>query len=390
MNIVLLTSDYLPNVGGMATHAHELARAHARNGHTVHLVHPVFGAEPDRVEDGGGFRVHKLFIDRTVPRIKHLYYIAAVRTYLIRLIAADGIDVVHWHDLTPNCWTTRTIRGRVPLVWTNHTSNFLEMVETAFGRRKIRLFLHHPDAIISPSSELHRKSAFTGVRGDRLYFIPNGVDTGTFAPGNSFDVIDKDFGIDPSRPVIICPRRLEPKNGVEYLIRSVPLVRAAHPDAQFLIVGGGFPDERARFEAFLTESGQRHGVFFTGNVPNSSMPKFYALATISVLPSIMEATSISGLESMASGLPLVGTNVGGIPEIIEDGVSGILVEPRSPEELARACVRLLGDEALRRGLGANARARVEREFSWTGISRRTVEIYETVVADRTARTRRGR
>jgi glycosyltransferase involved in cell wall biosynthesis len=377
MNILLLTSDFLPNIGGMATHALELARAHVANGHHVHLVHPVYGAGEQRIEEIEGFTVHKLFVDRQTPRIKHIVYIRAVRRYILALHANIRFDVLHWHDLTPNCWTTYTLRNTLPLVWTNHTSNYLELYETAAGRRKIRFFLGHAHAIISPSRELFEKSMATGISGDRNFYIPNGVDAEKFRPDNSFGVIDKDYGLDPAHPVIICPRRLEPKNGVEYFIRAIPVVRQEMPDVQFLIVGGGFPEERSRFEALLAEAGEARGVVFTGNVPNTLMPRFYALSTIATLPSLMEATSISGLEAMASGLPLVGTRVGGIPEIIEDGTSGLLVEPRSPEQLADAYLRLLRDEALRRTLGSGARARVEAVFAWPEIARRTAEVYET-------------
>ena len=288
--------------------------------------------------------------------------------------------MLHWHDLTPNCWTTWTLRRDLPLVWTNHTSNYLEMFETPGGRRRIRLFLGHADAIISPSRELYEKSTATGIAPARNFYIPNGVDAEKFRPGNSFGVIDKDYGLDPARPIIICPRRLEPKNGVEYFIRAIPLVRKQMSDVQFLIVGGGFPDERRRFEQMLQESGEMRDVFFTGNVPNTSMPKFYALSTVATLPSLMEATSISGLEAMASGLPLVGTKVGGIPEIIEDGKSGLLVDPRSPEQLAEAYLRLLQSAELRRTLGEGARARVEEVFAWPEIARRTVDVYEKAIA----------
>lgn len=381
MNILLLTSDFLPNVGGMATHALELARAHVMNGHAVHLVHPVYGAGEQRVEEMEGFTVHKLFVDRQTPRIKHLLYIRAVRRYILDLHARVRFDVLHWHDLTPNCWTSYTLRKALPLVWTNHTSNYLELFESAMGKRKIRLFLGHADAIISPSRELYEKSAATGIHAERNFYIPNGVDAAKFHPGGNFGVIDKDYGLDPARPVIICPRRLEPKNGVEYFIRAVPLVREQRPDVQFLIVGGGFPEERARFEGMLREWRQAKDVVFTGNVPNSSMPLFYALASIAALPSLMEATSISGLEAMASGLPLVGTKVGGIPEIIEHERSGILVDARSPEQLAQAFLRLLDDDGLRNTLGAGARSRVEREFAWPEIARRTAEVYALAIAD---------
>ncbi|MBR9975312.1 MAG: glycosyltransferase family 4 protein [Bacteroidetes bacterium] len=380
MNILLLTSDFLPNIGGMASHALELARAHVQNGHRLELVHPVHGAGEDHIEEMEGFIVHKLFVNSQTPKWKHVLYIRKVRDYVRKLHAATAFDVLHWHDLTPNCWSTWTLRNDLPLVWTNHTSNYLEMFETGVGRTKIKLFLGHADAIISPSRELYEKSTATGIDPKRNFYIPNGVDAAKFRPDNSFGVIDKDYAIDPARPVIVCPRRLEPKNGVEYFIRAVPLVRAEMPEVQFLIVGGGFPDERKRFEGLLREAGEARDVFFTGNVPNSAMPKFYALSTIAALPSLMEATSISGLEAMASGLPLVGTNIGGIPEIIEDGESGLLVEARSPEQLAQAFLRLLRDADLRRRLGEGARRRVEAVFAWPEIARRTTAIYDVAAA----------
>jgi glycosyltransferase involved in cell wall biosynthesis len=379
VNILFLTSDFLPNIGGMATHAHELARAHVLNGNTVHLIHPVFGDEADRVENLDGITVHKLFVNSSTPKIKHLYYIRKVRNYILKLMETHPQDILHWHDLTPNCWTTRTLRGKIPLVWTNHSSNYLEYFETAKGKRKIKRYLGHPDAIISPSRELYEKSAATGLPTEWLSYISNGVDASKFKPHISIDVLDKDYGLDVSKPIVICPRRLEPKNGVQYYIQAVPLVLEQLADVQFLIVGGGFPEEKARFEAMLEEAGCRKNVFFTGNVANTSMPKFYSMSTIAVLPSLMEATSISGLEAMATGLPLIGTKVGGIPEIIDDGKTGTLVEPRNPEQLAAAILDLLKNPAGREWLGNNARKRVEEEFSWLIIARKTQEIYTRVL-----------
>ena len=85
MNILLLTSDFLPNIGGMASHALELARAHVQNGHRLELVHPVHGAGDDHVEEVEGFTVHKLFVDNQTPKIKHVLYIRKVRDYVRRL-----------------------------------------------------------------------------------------------------------------------------------------------------------------------------------------------------------------------------------------------------------------------------------------------------------------
>lgn len=106
------------------------------------------------------------------------------------------------------------------------------------------------------------------------------------------------------------------------------------------------------------------------------MPEIFRSADISVLPSLAEATSIAGLEAMASGLALVGTNVGGIPTIIYDGVTGLIVPPRDPAALAEALDSLCANSETRKAMGQAARARVEAEFSWPKIAEETRHIYE--------------
>jgi len=380
MKILFLTSDFLPNIGGMATHAHELARALVQGGNTVHLVNPVYGNGKRRIEAIDGIVVHRLFFPLTFPKVKHMFYIVGVRKYLTNLLVSHGFDVLHFHDLTPNCWTTKFFVSKLPVVWTNHTSNYLEYYETSKGKAWIRKNLGHINAVIGPSKELAQKSEAIGLPRDARFYIPNGVDARKFNPEMLPGDLPEQCGIDPLRPVIICPRRLEPKNGVEYFIRAVPRVLEKFPEAQFLIVGGGFPEERERFEKMLTGWGCRQSVVFTGNVPNSDMPAYYSMSEIAVLPSLMEATSISGLEAMASGLPLVGTRVGGIPEIVIDHETGILVEPRSHEALAGAIQKLLADPALRKQLGQNARRRVESTFSWLQIAGQTVGVYTYAIS----------
>ena len=123
-------------------------------------------------------------------------------------------------------------------------------------------------------------------------------------------------------------------------------------------------------------------VIFAGRMPNLEMPKYYAASDIVVLPSLKEATSIAGLEAMACGKPLVGANVGGIPQIIADGETGILVPPKNSESLSCAIVSLLIDDEKRTTIGLNARKRAENEFSWQVIARKTQKVYNKIVRSR--------
>lgn len=113
-----------------------------------------------------------------------------------------------------------------------------------------------------------------------------------------------------------------------------------------------------------------------GGVANSDMPDLYRASNLSVLPSLLEATSIAGLEAMACGLPLVGTRVGGIPAILRHDDNGLLVEPRRPDQLAQAIQTLAADPSLCARMGARSRQRAVEEFSWQAIAGRTLHAYQ--------------
>ena len=199
--------------------------------------------------------------------------------------------------------------------------------------------------------------------------IPNGVDVKKFSPG-SREMRGK-IGVGDDEVMIIVARRMAPKNGVSVFARSV----RALAGLPVRIVFAGDGEERPTIEKLIDESGLADRVTLLGNIPNDQMPSFLRAADMSVLPSLMEATSIAGLEAMACGLPLVGTNVGGIPEIIENEVTGLLVPKGDAAALGNAVKRLTLDALTRRAMGVAARERVEAEFSWPVIAGRTAEIY---------------
>ena len=129
----------------------------------------------------------------------------------------------------------------------------------------------------------------------------------------------------------------------------------------------------------IGESGHEKRFQLLGRVENQEMPGLYARSDVIVIPSLMEATSLSALEAMATGKPIVATNVGGLPFLIHDGDNGFLVPPRHPFELAQAIKRLLDSPNLRTQFGSNGRTRVEDEFDWRVIARRTKEVYRIAI-----------
>lgn len=361
LKICLVTSEFPPVIGGIASHVYELARALVAEGVTVTIVHPVAPRTGSDTVQLKGATVLRPEIIRSKP-----FYDWALKAYLRRLHAQHQFDIIHVHGVRPLAAT----RGLgIATVFTNHSSGFLARHHANFLRRfRTRRLLAHVDSLIGPSDELVESARFFGYVGPAR-MIANGVDDQRFTQGAS----DKrsEWSLSDDDVVILLARRLVVKNGVVWFARAIGAMASHH--ARFVIAGDG-PD-RAEMVSILKDAKRLDNCIFLGKISNSDMPAIYRAADMAVLPSLAEATSIAGLEAMASGLPLIGTDVGGIPAIIDNGKTGLLVPPRDPEALALAMDGLVKDAQLRQAMGQAARARVEAEFSWPMIARQTYDVY---------------
>jgi len=380
MNICILSTDFLPTVGGVAAHVYGLSKAFVRQGNNVHVITIRRHFHEGKYQEIDGIKVHRVYYPslRLVHRFSRLivFLAYAFRAWLKLkwLIRKEGIDIIHSHHL-PDALIAKFI-GNIPKVETEHSSGFLEAVEKGKHKRLYAWILGQADRLIGTSQELVDKVVELGIGRDKTLFIPNGVDIDVFHPQVNGSGIRERYGIASDDKVILCPRRLVAKNNVGYLIEAMPEVIKQNSQVRCLIAGCG--SERAKLEEEAVALGIANRVTFTGEIPNSEMPEYYAASDIVVLPSLKEGTSIAGLEAMATGKPLVGTNVGGIPHIIANNKTGVLVRLGNPRELACAMVSLLNDDGKRVTMGLNARKRVEREFSWQIIARKTRGIYEEV------------
>jgi glycosyltransferase involved in cell wall biosynthesis len=312
-----------------------------------------------------------------LPKTQTAQYLARATSHLIALRNRGQADIVHYHTYWPDAFTAFLVNKFVPTVYTAHESRFLLMAERPEFRRRLRLALKPFQGVIAPSTELLEVARELGVSADQSVFIPNAVDSDKFSPSVERGSVRARYNISNDRVLILCPRRLVPKNGVEFLIESL-LLLTDRSSCCLLIVGDG--PERPSLENRVRESGLSDSVIFAGAKSNSELPEFYADADIVVIPSLKEATSIAGLEAMASARVIVASDVGGLPEIIQDGVSGLLVPPRDPKALALAIERLIEEPGLRQKLGQAARSRVEREFTWTLTAQKTERAYERAIA----------
>jgi glycosyltransferase involved in cell wall biosynthesis len=183
----------------------------------------------------------------------------------------------------------------------------------------------------------------------------------------------------PSRPVVGCVTRLMEQKGVHVLIEAFSACLKVHPTASLLIAGDG--PGRPRLERLARALGIGERVRFLGNVPHAHLGRIYTSMDIFAFPSFGEGFGLALLEAMAWGKPVAASRVMAIPEIVRDGETGLLTPPNDPAALARALLRLLGDDALRLRMGEVGRRRVEETFTVERMARETARVYEESLAE---------
>ena len=300
---------------------------------------------------------------------------------LLRFLVSHRVDVVHAHKFGSNIWGVVIGRlARRPVVVSHeHTWSFEGQPIRRFLDR--HLIARFSDAFLAVSDEDRRRMiANEGIPPDQVQVVPNGIRARPPTGGRD---LRAELGVGPDAPIIVSVGMLRPQKAYDVLLRATAEVRAAHPDVRVLIAGGAqpsFPEEAPRLEAMAAELGLSDVVAFLGRRPD--VPDILAAADIAVVSSDFEGSPLSVMEYMAAGLPVVATSVGGIPDLIRDGVDGALVPARDPSALATAMGALLSDPGRARRMGQSARERQEREFDLDRTVRRLESLYAELLAAR--------
>jgi N-acetyl-alpha-D-glucosaminyl L-malate synthase BshA len=229
--------------------------------------------------------------------------------------------------------------------------------------------LNSADAIVALTSNM--KDELNKTCKKDILVLPNGIDLENFSGLSKQSLRDK-FKINPDEKIIIFVGGLKPVKGIEYLIEAFWVINQKIPASKLFLVGEGI--DRINLENAVKKNNLTGKVNFTGKIANREIPEYMALSDIFVLPSLSEGFGIVNLEAMACGLPIVATNVGGIPEVIKDGENGFIVEPKNPGQIAEKVLLLLEDEKLREKISNNNREEVKK-YSLEIIVNRLMEIY---------------
>lgn len=264
-------------------------------------------------------------------------------------------QLLHAHFATDAAATARTLAAEigVPFTFTAHGYDIYYRPPADFDERAAAAA-----AIVTVSEANQRQIASSfGVPRDRIHVIPNGVDTSFFRPSpHPVDVASKP-------PLIVCVARHMPVKNLELLLEVCTILRDRGIEFQCVLIGEG--PGRCDLEAMRHRLGVDHLVQMTGEMVHTSVREWWQRAAVAVLSSDSEGMPISLIEAAACGVPAVATRVGGIPELVEHGVSGLLTPPRDASALANELAQMLRNPLRAAEMGRAARRRVEENFSLT-------------------------
>ncbi len=373
VNVALLTREYPPEVyGGAGVHVEYLARELAD---LVNLTVHCQGA------DRPGAVAHRPWdlLDDANAALK------AISADLSMAAAVASADVVHSHTWYANLagHLASTLYG-IPHVMTVHSLEPLRPWKSeqlgggyALSSWCERVAAESAAAVIAVSGGMRADvlAAYPSLAAERVHVIRNGIDTDEYAPDERTDVLDK-HGIDPGRPTLAYVGRVTRQKGLPVLLRAAEWL---DPDVQIVLCAGQADTEELAAEVtglvgHLRDT--RSGVtWLNGMLPKREVIQILSHATVFACPSLYEPLGIVNLEAMACGTAVVGSNVGGIPEVVLDAQTGLLVPPGDHELLAEALSSLLGDPARAAAMGELGRQRVTAEFSWAAVAAHTAALY---------------
>jgi len=290
---------------------------------------------------------------------------------LARIVKDNHIDIIH-----SNTRVTQVVSEAVSrLTGVPHVTTYHGFFKHAFVRRLFPCMGRRVIAISEPVRDYLVKDL--RVPPDKVALIYNGIDTGRFAQTYSAEELRshrKQFGLKEDSLVIGIIARLSTVKGHPDLLRAFAEVRETRKDAELLIIGeGGIKQELLALARTLQIDG---AVRFIDSVNDTRIP--LSITDIFAMPSLMEGFGLAILEAMAAGKAVVGTRIGGIAEVVEDGKDGLLVTPGDPKGLAGALLKLLNDDQLRKQLGEAARISAAQKFPIEKTVGKTVELYKTL------------
>jgi glycosyltransferase involved in cell wall biosynthesis len=356
VHVCMIAREFPPDSRGIGYYVYNLSKGLIKKGHKVSVI---TRGSPRRVEQEvvDGIDVFKATFFPLYP-----FHLSIHKLFVNPLMNSLQPDIVHLHSpLTPS------IKTSLPVITTVHTamkvdSRYHEVVDAFSLAEKIQSMYFSPytesqllrlsDKVTAVSPAVANELSTYGMDSRKIQIVWNGVDEKTFSPTNKRK----------SEKYVLYTGGLRARKGLFDLIKSAAIVKKSVPDIKFLLCGRGPLLQK------LTEQVQSLGlekqIIFLGLINREKLIQTYQNATIQVVPSIYEGLPTVLLEGMSCGLPIIATDIGGSRDLIIHNENGLLVPPKSSADMAQRIVELWNDDALRKRIGAQARATVLKKFTW--------------------------
>lgn len=388
-----------------ATYVHDINRHLVRRGHHVTVVTPGTPSLPLTDSFDGVDVVRfpmELPPDLTYGRVAQsrvglvakfarlavmAHYIEAQYRATVQAAQERSADVIHAHWAIPTgpAAVHAARKLRLPSVITMHGGDVYVNPAQGYNfptrwyvRPVLRWTLRRAGALTAITEDCRQHALRAGAPAAAVSIVFNGTDLRRFSPAPAGERPDLRFG----PHMLFACRQLFPRKGIRFLIEAAAQLKPRFPDLKVVVAGDGF--ERPVLVALAESLGIGDDVTFLGWVPNSELPPYYRAAAVSVIPSLEEGFGIPAAEAMGCETPVVASDAGGLPEVVEDGVTGFVVPRGDSQALAVAIGALLADPERGKRMGRAGRERALRLFDWD----RTAEQFENIYADVTARMRR--
>lgn len=383
MRILVFSTDYPPTTGGMARYSHEIARHFHLGGDEVAVLSTRQTGDSD-FDAQQPFTTYRatLFPLREIPLLFLLHRIIKKRNI-------DCIFCITWFPCGALCYLHSVLStNNTPYIVAVQGSDFFSSSFSLKLKIKGKLSwlrkqtLLNALAVCPNSVYTKNKIVEMGFPETKMTVVHPGVDTSIFKPVPPSKTWKNTYPLG-GKKIILTVARLDAHKGVDNVIKALPRVQKAAPDFAYLVAGAG-PEEN-HLKTLAAQLNVSDSVFFLGPVPSDEkLVALYSLCDVFIMPSrelpgrpdLIEGFGISFIEANACGKPAIGGRSGGVPDAVENGISGLLVNPESADDIAEALIRLLTQGDFAETLGEKGRRRAEEQFTWTHATKKIKAIME--------------
>jgi len=392
VKVCFLSPEYLPLSGGTGAYVYYLSNELMKLGNSASIVTGYNESRDVKINEQ-----HQIFFIKSLkaPVVKSFLFAAAASRKLNQLRGSFPVDIAHVNlPLVPSFAVPsgfgRTLVSTVHSTWKGEAEAIKDEPYSRLNSNEkfmvsfnwlLRFFeermLERSNRIIAVSDFTRRELLqYYKVKEAKIRVIHNGVDVDKFKPAADKLKAKAEVGFNPEDKAILSVGRLYARKGLFTLIESMALVTRKFKNAKFIIAGKGLSNEMKKLVSYATKLGVKDNIVFTGYFPDKKLPRLYQAADIFAFSTFYENLPFAVLEALSTALPVVTTTVGGIPEMIDSGKNGFLVEPSNSRELADRILYYLEHPAVASEMGLLARKTIENHFDWRLIVKKVVKVYD--------------